>query len=414
MPQPSRDILEMEAIIRNYTIYFIFLDIVFFVVFFLCVILLIRFFKSRKKLKDSDEYLRYTIQGQEEERARIARELHDTVAQNLRYCKSLCEKETKSENIAKVYDVLSKSLIEVRAMSYNLSPPDITRNDFLFCIKNLCGEFLDSSKIQIRLSILEDTDASFLTMEEIQNLYRIVQESLTNIVKHANAEEAVIMIRNEKGNEEKLALLASKTETNSEIKTAKAGGKLADEKPVAPVKRKSDGIVGKQSDASLNAQSVKTLNGLPDIIILDLFLGKESGLELLKTIRSKYPSVKVLVYTMYTKPGILALALEEGAHGFVEKSAPESVLIEAIKTIMAGDTFIQQNLISPLFIYRNMIDGFTKQEKIILKKILEQKTKRQISDELNIVPRTVDNYLSRIFEKTACHGIEEIHEKFAK
>lgn len=194
--------------------------------------------------------------------------------------------------------------------------------------------------------------------------------------------------------EEKLALLASKTETNSEIKTAKAGGKLADEKPVAPVKRKSDGIVGKQSDASLNAQSVKTLNGLPDIIILDLFLGKESGLELLKTIRSKYPSVKVLVYTMYTKPGILALALEEGAHGFVEKSAPESVLIEAIKTIMAGDTFIPQNLISPLFIYKNMIDGFTKQEKIILKKILEQKTKRQISDELNIVPRTVDNYLS--------------------
>lgn len=164
---------------------------------------MIRFFKSRKKLKDSDEYLRYTIQGQEEERARIARELHDTVAQNLRYCKSLCEKETKSENIAKVYDVLSKSLTEVRAMSYNLSPPDITRNDFLFCIKNLCGEFLDSSKTQIRLSILEDTDASFLTMEEIQNLYRIVQEGLTNIVKHANAEDAVLMIRNEKGNEEK-------------------------------------------------------------------------------------------------------------------------------------------------------------------------------------------------------------------
>ena len=56
------------------------------------VILLIHFAKSRKKLKESKEYLLFTIQGQEEERGRIVRELHDTVAQNLRYCKALCEK----------------------------------------------------------------------------------------------------------------------------------------------------------------------------------------------------------------------------------------------------------------------------------------------------------------------------------
>ena len=42
------------------------------------------------------EYLLFTIQGQEEERGRIARELHDTVAQNLRYCKALCEKTETS------------------------------------------------------------------------------------------------------------------------------------------------------------------------------------------------------------------------------------------------------------------------------------------------------------------------------
>lgn len=153
---------------------------------------------------------------------------------------------------------------------------------------------------------------------------------------------------------------------------------------------------------------------LPDLIILDLFLGKENGIDLLKEIRRAYPSVKVLVHSMYAKPGILALALEEGAHGFVEKAATEKVLLTAVRSILTGENFVQQNLVPSLFTYKTMYDGLTKQEQKILKMLLEQKTKDQISEELNIVPHTVDNYLSRIFDKTACHGISEVLEKFAK
>ena len=64
---------ELEDIIRNYINYFIVFDILFFAVLFVSVLLLIRFLKSKKSLKDSNEYLLYTIQGQEAERARIAR-----------------------------------------------------------------------------------------------------------------------------------------------------------------------------------------------------------------------------------------------------------------------------------------------------------------------------------------------------
>ena len=155
-------------------------------------------------------------------------------------------------------------------------------------------------------------------------------------------------------------------------------------------------------------------SSLPDILILDLFLGKESGLELLREIRVKFPSIKILVYSMYAKPGILSLALEAGAHGFVEKSAPETILLCAINDILSGQTFVQQNLVSPLITYKTMLDGLTKQEQKILKKLLERKTKAQIAEELNIVPRSVDNYLSRIFEKTGTKGHKELIEKFAE
>lgn len=203
MPEPTNDVLELEKIVHNYTTYFIFFDIVFILMILGCLLLLIRFLKTQKRLKDSDAYLRYIIQGQEEERGRIARELHDTVAQNIRYCKSLCEKEDVAENREKLSDILAKSLTEVRAMSYHLSPPDITKKDFLLCIKNLCEELLEVTDFNIRLSILEDTDATFLNEDEIVNLYRIIQEALTNSVKHSHGDEAVILIRNEHGDEER-------------------------------------------------------------------------------------------------------------------------------------------------------------------------------------------------------------------
>lgn len=161
-------------------------------------------------------------------------------------------------------------------------------------------------------------------------------------------------------------------------------------------------------------EKLEGLSNLPDIIILDLYLGKDSGLELLKIIKEKYPSVKILIYSMYSKPGILSITLEQGAHGFVDKSAPESILITAIKNILSGETYVQQNLISPLFTYKTMYDGLTKQEQRIFTKILEQKSKLQIAEEFNIVPRTVDNYISRILDKTGCRNLEEVFEKFAK
>lgn len=203
MPETAQNIEELEEILHGYTTIFLVFDVVFFAMLFAGVLLVIHFIKSKKKLKESNEYLLFTIEGQEEERGRIARELHDTVAQNLRYCKGLCEKSDAKENLGQISDYLSKSLLQVRSMSYNLAPPDITKNDFLLCLKNLCEEFLENSKTNLRLSILENTDASFLKKEEILNLYRIVQESISNIEKHAQASEIVILIRNQNESEEK-------------------------------------------------------------------------------------------------------------------------------------------------------------------------------------------------------------------
>ena len=198
----TQTIQELERVIQNYITFFIVFDIIFFAMIFTGVLLLIRFLKSKKNLRDSNEYLLYTIHGQEEERSRIARELHDTVAQDLRYCKNLLEKKDASANIPEALQILDKSLSQVRLISYNLFPADIAKNDLRANLVNLCASMSQTCGIKFRLSMPDDTDTSFLDENDIFNLYRIAQESFANIIKHSKAEEAVILIRNASENEE--------------------------------------------------------------------------------------------------------------------------------------------------------------------------------------------------------------------
>ena len=153
---------------------------------------------------------------------------------------------------------------------------------------------------------------------------------------------------------------------------------------------------------------------LPDILILDLFLGDESGLDILREVKTNLTSIKVIVYSMFAKPGIVSLALEGGADGFVLKSAPESELFAAIDTILNGETYVQQTLVAPLFTYKTIFDGLTRQEQVVFKKLIERKSRSQISRELNIVERSLENYLSKIYMKTGCKNHEDLIKKFGE
>jgi len=204
MQNAEQEIENLQNIIHGYTTFFIVLDIVFFITIIIVIFFAIQVLKSRKKLKNSSRYLRFTIKGQEEERARIARELHDTVAQDLRYCRNLSEKiddRNDSQLGSKLSSMLEQSLSYVRSMSYNLAPPDVIRNDIGANVMNLVQNFKEHSTTEIRFTVPDKLETSFLTEEENLNLYRIVQESLMNIRKHAQATEVTVLLRNANGDE---------------------------------------------------------------------------------------------------------------------------------------------------------------------------------------------------------------------
>lgn len=172
------------------------------------------------------------------------------------------------------------------------------------------------------------------------------------------------------------------------------------------------GFAYDKNEATEKMKKLAEENKLPAILILDLMLGNSSGLEILKMVREEYPDIKVVVYSMYTNPGILSLALEYGALGFVSKDSMDVELLKAVNTVAEGESYVQQSLVTSLFTYRSLLDSLTKQEQNILKKIIERKQNEQIAAELNLTIRSIENYLSRIYSKTGCRGHEELIKNF--
>ncbi len=172
------------------------------------------------------------------------------------------------------------------------------------------------------------------------------------------------------------------------------------------------GFASERDEAINKIAELAAENNLPDILILDMNLGACSGLDVLQFVKDKYPTIKVVVHSMYTNPGILSLALDYGALGFVSKDSMETELLRAVTDVVNGGSYVQQSLVTSLFTYRNLLDSLTRQEQNIFKKIIERKDNEQIAAELNLTLRSVENYLSRIYGKTGCRGHEELIKKF--
>lgn len=134
------------------------------------------------------------------------------------------------------------------------------------------------------------------------------------------------------------------------------------------------GFASEKKEALEKLEELASKNELPLIMFLDLNLGRDSGLEILDIIQKKYKEIKVIVYSMYTNPGIISLALEYGAQGFVSKDSMEGELVHAVQEVVAGGSYVQNNLITSLFTYKNLLDiVLPVRNKIYSKKLLKEK-----------------------------------------
>lgn len=143
-----------------------------------------------------------------------------------------------------------------------------------------------------------------------------------------------------------------------------------------------------------------------DIVLLDITLGDENGLDILEFIRKKKINTKVIMLTMHKEVENLVRAMELKTNGYLLKTITHDELFTAIHDVYGGIDYIQPDLLTYLNNYlinkdidREKINLLTARELELLKMIASGKKNLEIATTLNISERTVKNHLSHVFDK---------------
>lgn len=172
-------------------------------------------------------------------------------------------------------------------------------------------------------------------------------------------------------------------------------------------------IVGEASNGEEVLSLVRKCN--PDVAILDISMPKLNGIEATRRIRQDDSSTKILILTIYENEEYVYQMLHAGANGYVLKNANKEELLNAVRTVAAGDRFFSpgiSDLMIDEFIKRagqqekkkdKGNDTLTKREEEILRYIAGGLTNLQIAEKLFLSVRTVDTHRTNLMHKLDIH-----------
>ena len=144
----------------------------------------------------------------------------------------------------------------------------------------------------------------------------------------------------------------------------------------------------------------------PDLVILDLNLPGISGVEVLGRLRVENPKVRVLVISMYDNPIYVARILEAGALGYVSKNAPPEQVLEAVRRVAAGRSYIEPEMAQELAIsnIRSPSDPLSRlspRDIEILRLLADGSSLTEIAEAIGVSYKTVANQCSQLKAKLA-------------
>ncbi len=179
--------------------------------------------------------------------------------------------------------------------------------------------------------------------------------------------------------------------------------------------KKGFAVCGEAEDANSAIARINLCD--PDIVIVDIGLRDISGIDLIKSIHSRYKRIRILVLTMHNEIEYVERAIHAGASGYVLKSEREEQIIEAFSAILSQKRYISDSL-KELLVEKMLWESgdkgnpetvsLTERERDILAFYGKGLNTRQISERLSLTVSTISTYRDRIKRKLHINSNSEM------
>ena len=180
------------------------------------------------------------------------------------------------------------------------------------------------------------------------------------------------------------------------------------------------GEAGNGEEALALAKALK-----PDLVLMDLSLPDQSGIEVTRQVRTFLPDTRVVIVSMHSKVDLVTKAFQAGATGYVVKESATEKLVECMKAVSNGeyflDTSLSQKVVSNLIKSSarasdldSRYQSLTRREQEVLRLVVEGLSAKKIGERLFISPKTVENHRTNIMNKLDIHSTMQLVRYAAK
>ncbi len=399
--------------------------------------------------------------GETEERNRIAREIHDTLGHTMTglsagidACIAMIDfsVDATKKQLNKISKVARQGINDIRRSVNKLRPDALEHLNLEAALEKMMEETMEVSDVSIYYHC--DLPVLKFNQDEEDMIYRVVQEGITNAIRHGNASNIEINIQKEN----KWLILSIQDDgigcdeiqsgfglihikeriqmLNGEVKydgshgfhiTAKIPirwGKImikvliADDQElirqslqIVLETREGISVIGTAKDGREVIQMLRKEK--PDVILMDVRMPEMDGVACTKIIKDAYPEIKIIILTTFDDDEFVFSALKHGASGYLLKGISMDELEKAIHTVCKGGAMINPEIATKvvelfsemaqgnydIMIEAQNVEELTDTEWEIIKLVGRGMSNKEISAAMNLSEGTVRNYLSTILNK---------------
>jgi len=171
-------------------------------------------------------------------------------------------------------------------------------------------------------------------------------------------------------------------------------------------------IVG---EAANGLDAVPTIEAVgPDLVITDIALPGRSGIELIGCLRQLHPTLKMLVLTAHNSEEYIRAALNAGTHGYVLKDASRAELLQAIRAVLGGQTYLCASVTAKVVtgylrpnsasLALSAVELVTEREREVLTRVALGRSNKLIARELSVSVKTVEKHRANLMRKLTLHN----------